>query len=222
MSDDSGGLTRRTVLAGAGGLAAAGIVPPAAGAAKAARRLGEPRDGTAAAEVFGQVAQDGTALTGYGYLTRLSGLKDAALFTGSAQTEATARLMFTSEAQLRARFLHGKLVAVVGTGTLRFHLANGGGNFATPGTFGGGTVVATFSARFQNVLTVIGPDQAVTTIEGELVQRQAKAFTFGGRRDQIGHRGLRRHLSANGPGARTDPTVPRAVFDVAGRIVVAR
>jgi len=68
----SNGVTRRAVLAGAGALAAAGSAPGAAAAA-GVRRLGEPGDGAPAAEVVGEVAQDGNGLTGYGYLTSLFG-----------------------------------------------------------------------------------------------------------------------------------------------------
>jgi hypothetical protein len=217
--DPGHGVTRRAALAaGAGGLAVAGMAPTAASAAE--RRLAEPRNGTAAAEVFGDIAQDGTALAGYGYLTRLAGLTDTALFTG-ARTEAGARFTFAASAQLRDRFLRGSLIVAIGTGTVSFYLDEGGGDFAVPGTFSDGRRIAMFSARFQNVLTVTGPNQALTTIEGELLQRQARPFSLASRRWRLGHRGLRLQLSVTGPGTRTDPTIPRAVFNVAGRLAVA-
>jgi hypothetical protein len=52
-----------------------------------------------------------------------------------------------------------------------------------------------------------------------LVQRQAPRFTLAGRRYRLGRRQLRERLSVKG--TRTDATVPRAVFDVAGHIVLA-
>jgi hypothetical protein len=202
-------VTRRTVLTGAGALAAAGAAPRAAAAA-AVRQLGP------AAEVIGEVAQDDNGLTGYGYVTHLAGLADAALFEG-ATSEAGARLTFFSTATVTARFPHGTLVSTVGEGSIAFHLAHGA-DFTNPQSFGAGTVVARFDARLQNIASVIAPNQAITTIEGELVQAQAPTFRLGARRYRLGHPGLRLQLSATGPGMRTNQTPPRAVFDVAGRI----
>jgi hypothetical protein len=65
---------------------------------------------------------------------------------------------------------------------------------------------------------VVAPNQAITTIEGEFVQRSAPTFRLGARRYRLGHPGLRLRLSATGPGMRTNQTPPRAVFDVAGRL----
>src|SRR5881227_3338981 len=109
------GVTRRGVLAGglagAGGIAAAGVAPDAAGEALL-RRVGEPRDGTAAAEVVGHLDQVGDAITGYGYLTRIHGLGRGDLFRAGDATEATARFTFFSNVQVNARFIRGALVSV--------------------------------------------------------------------------------------------------------------
>jgi hypothetical protein len=206
----SHGVTRRTVLTGAGALAASGAAPGLAGAA-AVRRLGP------AAEVIGEVAQDDNALTGYGYVTHLAGLADSALFAG-ATSEAGARLTFFSAMTVIARFPHGALVSTVGRGAIAFHLASGGADFADPQSFAAGPVVARFDARLQNVAAVVAPNQAVTTIEGELIQRTAPPFRIAGRRHRLGSVGSRVLLSATGPGTRTNQTPPRAVFDVAGRL----
>jgi hypothetical protein len=205
----SHGVTRRTVLTGAGALAAAGAAPQAAAAATV------PQLGPAA-EVIGEVAQDDNGLTGYGYVTHLAGLADAALFDG-ARSEAGARLTFFSTATVTARFPHGALVSTVGRGSIAFHLAHGA-DFASPRSFAAGPVVASFDARLQNIASVVAPNQAITVIEGELIQRSAPAFRLGGRRHRLGHPGLRLHLSATGPGMRTNQTPPRALFDVAGRL----
>jgi hypothetical protein len=166
--------------------------------------------------VVGEVAQDGDGLTGYGYLTSLSGLAVADLFAGP-HSEAGARLTFFSTARATEHFPHGTLVSTVGHGTVFFHLGHGG-DFANPQSFAAGPVVARFDARLQNVASVLAPNQGFTRIEGELVQRAAPAFRLGGRRCRIGHRGLRLHLSAIGPGMRTNAVPPRALFDVAGRL----
>ena len=205
----SHGVTRRTVLTGAGALAVTGAAPQAAAAA-AVRQLGP------ATELIGEIAQDGDGLTGYGYVTHLAGLSDAALFQG-ATSEAGARLTFFSTATVGARFSHGALVSTVGRGSVAFHVGHGA-DFANPQSFAAGTVVARFDVRLQNIAAVVAPNQAITTIEGELVQRGAPTFRLGARRYRLGHPGLRVHLSATGPGMRTNQTPPRAVFDVAGRL----
>jgi hypothetical protein len=217
------GVTRRGVLmgglAGVGGLAAGGIAPDVAGAADL-HRVGEPGDGTAAAEVVGHLDQVGDAITGYGYLTRIHGLREADLFRGPGATEATARFTFFSKVQVNARFIRGALVSVDGVGTLTFFLDPNGADFATPATFSDGTAIAKFEAHFHNLLTVLAPNQGISTIAGELTQRQARTFSFEGRRTRFGHRGLRLHLSVAGPSQRTAPSPPTAFFEVAGDITV--
>jgi hypothetical protein len=215
------GVTRRGVLAGAGGLAAAGIGPGLA-AATGVHRVGEPTDGTAAAEVVGHLDQVGDAITGYGYLTRIHGLGTGQLFRGSPATEATARFTFFSKVQVNGRFIRGALVSVDGIGTLTFFLDPSGADFAKPDTFSDGTAVATFAAHFHNLLTVLAPNQGISTIAGELTQREARTFAFERRLTQFGHRGLRLHLAVAGPSTRTAPSPPTATFEVAGDITSVR
>src|SRR5690349_10286208 len=203
----SHGMTRRTALTGAGALVAAGAAPRVAIAA-AVRHVGP---GT---EVIGEVAQDDNGLTGYGYVTHVDGLTDAALFDGAA-TEAGAQLTFFSTATVTARFPHGALVSAVGRGSIAFHRADGA-DFANPRSFAAGAVVARFEARLQNVASVVAPNQAITTIVADLTQRSASTFALGTHRYRFGHPGLVVHLSATGPGMRTSQTPPRALFDVAG------
>ena len=75
------------------------------------------------------------------------------------------------------------LFAVVAEGDLRIHFfAGGGADFAQPGTFSDGTRIASFSARYRTVLTVIAPNQAITTISGELVHaRRSRSPPAAGR-----------------------------------------
>jgi hypothetical protein len=190
--------------------------------AQAARphRIAEPRDGTAAVEVIGHLDQVGDAITGYGYLTRIHGLREADLFRAPARTEATARFTFFSNVRVNARFIRGALVSVDGVGSLTFFLDSDGADFANPATFSNGTAIARFAAHFHNLLTVIAPNQGISTIEGELTQRHARTFAFEGRRSDLGHKGLRLHLSVMGPSARTAPSPPSAFFEVAGDLTV--
>jgi hypothetical protein len=223
-SDDAAfALTRRAAFAGAGALAAAGALAPAAGAqGGGVPRVGVPRAGVAAAEVVGQVLQDGLALTGHGIVTRLAGVPDGALFASDPPGPASARVTFTAEATVTTRFIQNSLIAATATGTLRFLLDPDGVDLDDPASFAGGTVLATFRARFHNVLTVIAPDQAIARITGELRQTAAPAVRLAGRRRRFGRVGRRFLLDASGPGTRTDAAVPRARFDVAGRLHALR
>lgn len=211
----TGALTRRTALAtaGAGGVAAAaGLATP--GPASAARR-GRPR--RSRADVIGEIVQEGTALTGHGYLTRARGVKQDDLFDG-AFDETGARVTWMATATLDQRFVRGNMIVVVAPGTLDVFLDDAGADFAAPGTFADGARIARFTARFENVLSITAPDQAIAQITGDLRQTAAPRFTLGGRRRRLGVRGLLLHLTATGPGRRLDPALPRAVFDVAGRL----
>jgi hypothetical protein len=220
MATPSSDITRRTLLAGGAAAGGAVAAAPAAGAA-AVRTVGVPRSGRNAIEVIGSIVQDGTGLTGYGYLTRIDGLRERDLYAGSGRTEAAARFTFHSTATVTGRALRPSLFAVVATGELHFYLGTGGGDFAAPDSFARGTRIATCTARYQNLLTVISPDHALTTVLGELEQRAARTFAVAGRRHRLGRRGLVERLHATGPGTRTDPTVPRATFDVAGYLAAA-
>jgi hypothetical protein len=226
-SEDGGrskrGVTRRTMLAGglagAGGLAA-GAAPDAAAASRV-RGVGEPNDGTAAAEVVGHLDQVGDAITGYGYLTRIHGLGHGDLFRAGDASEATARFTFFSNVQVNARFIRGALVSVDGVGDLTLFLDPSGADFAAPTSFSDGKPIATFDAHFHNLLTVIAPNQGISTIAGELTQRRASTFSLGGHRTRFGRTALRLHLTVSGPSTRTADTPPTAFFEVAGDLVVA-
>jgi hypothetical protein len=230
MSDDDGrpetapegALTRRAALAAAGGLALTAGGPAAAGAQTRVRAVAAPGAGEVAMEVFGSIQQVGTALTGYGFLTRVDGLPEASLFSGGAHSEATARVTFFATATVSERFVRPTLFSVAAVGRLDVFLhPNGGGTFDDARSFAGGTRLATYTARFVNRLTLIATNQAVNAMAGELGQTRAAAFTLAGRRRRFGRSGLRLRLSATGPGIRnTDPTTPRAVFDVGGELVV--
>jgi hypothetical protein len=222
MSPDD--LTRRTLLAGAGGMAAGGAMLDASTAVAAAgpRVLGMPAHGAHALEVIGALVQDGVDLTGHGYLTRISGLSDALLYTGPDPNEAGARFTFSAAVKVVSRSVRGSVFSATGIGTIDFFLdPEGGGDFNSPATFADGTRIARYAARFQNVLTVIAPNQAVITLDGELEQRQARPFELDGRHYRLGRRRLRERLSAQGLGTRTDAAAPRAGFDVVGSVVLA-
>jgi hypothetical protein len=213
-----GALSRRTLLAAGGGLAAALVTPVGEAAAANAGPVGEPGAATNAAEVVAHLVQDVDAMSGVGYLTRIRGLSDADLFTGT-RDETGARFTFAAQATVGERFLRGEMIAADATGTISFYFdPNGGADFAAPAGFSDGVRIATFRARLQSVLSVIGPLQAVITVDGELVQTGGRAFSVGGRRHRLGQRGLHLRLVVTGPGRKTDPVVRTATFDVAGHL----
>src|SRR6185437_13226890 len=150
------------------------------------------------------------------YLTRMHGLGHGDLFRAGDASEATARFTFFSNVQVNARFIRGALVSVDGVGNLTFFLDPSGADFAAPTSFSDGKPIATFAAHFHNLLTVIAPNQGISTIAGELTQRRASTFSLGGRRTRFGRSGLQLHLTVSGPSTRTADTPPTAFFEVAG------
>jgi hypothetical protein len=219
MAEDSG-VTRRGALAAAGGAAALAGLAPAAAQAAAKSHLGEPKDGTAAAEVIGRLDQNADTITGYGYLTRVHGLAQASLFRTAQHDESSARLTFAAQVHVNARFFRGNLISVDGVGSVTFFADGDGASFDNPATFSNGKQIATFDARFQNLLSVIAPHQGISTINGELTQKQAHSFAIGGHTTRFGRKGLVLLLTVSGPSTRTADNPPIAFFDVAGQLTV--
>lgn len=209
---------RRTLIVGAG----AALAAPAAAGAATRRPVGIAREGRDAIEVIGTIVQEGLSLTGFGWLTHVAGLDDDDLFTDpAARGAATARLRWYCEAAVTARDFLPSLFSATGEGPMRITFAEAGGaDSEQPGSFASGRTVARYALRFHNVLTVVAPDQAVTEITGELVQSTAARFAVGGRQRRLGRPKLLQRLTANGPGTRSEPTIPRASFHVAGGIVI--
>jgi hypothetical protein len=222
--DATGGVTRRTLMAGAGAAAGgAALAAPGGAAAQAgAGTVGVPRNGTNAIELVGAIVQDGVNLTSFGYLTRISGLRQRLLFTGSDRSEGNARFTFLSNVEIVSRSVRNNVFSVTALGDVDFYFdESGGGDFGQPQTFAEGTRIAGSEARFHNVLTVIAPDRAVLALHGELLQRSVRSFRLGGAPHRLGRRRLRQRLFATGEGRRTDAATPRADFDVAGHLVLA-
>jgi hypothetical protein len=221
MAED---VTRRTLLVGAGSLAAVAAATGSASAAAKRRTVGAVRGDRDAIEVIGRLVQDEDAITGFGYLTYVSGLPESALFVDPAnRSEASARFRFHSNVTATARFIRPNLISVSGTGDLRIYFGPPrGANFDAPGSFETGGRIATFHGRFENLLSVIAPEQGITAVTADLTQRSARAFRVGSHRYRLGRAGLRQRLEATGPGRKnTDPNRRKAVFEVGGALVVA-
>src|SRR4051794_39495872 len=136
MAED---VTRRTLLVGAGSLAAGAAATGTASAAAKPRTVGAVRGDRDAIEVVGRLVQAEDAITGFGYLTHVSGIPDAELFGGAVRLEGTARFTFASRVTATARFIRPNMITVPGTGDLRvyFH-APGGATFDNPDSFEAG------------------------------------------------------------------------------------
>jgi hypothetical protein len=208
--------TRRQFVAGAG----AALVAPAAASAARAVRVGVAPDGREAIGVIGTILQDARQLTGFGYVTHVAGMKPADLFTNPATRGAgTARLRWHAEVTVSTIDVMPQLFYGTGTGRLRlFFSAAGGAVDGQPDTFVTGTLVARYTGTFRNVQIVYAPDQAVTEIIGELVQRESRAFTIGRTTRKLGRNKSLQRLVASGPATRTEPTIPRSTRYVAGGI----
>src|SRR4051794_9342223 len=119
MAED---VTRRTLLVGAGSIAAGAAATGTASAASKPRTVGTVRGDRDAIEVVGRLVQAEDAITGFGYLTHMSGIPDAELFEGAERSERTARFTFHSQVTATARFLRPNLISVTGSGDLRIYL----------------------------------------------------------------------------------------------------
>lgn len=212
---------RRDFIVGAG----AGLTVGITGVGEAAARpVGVAPEARESIGVIGTILQDGTGLTGFGWLTQVAGLSDADLFTDPARRgAATARLRWHAEVRVATIDVLPALFLGSGTGRMRiFFAAEGGAQDGDPGSFATGRLVARYAGLFRNIQTVIAPDHAVTQVIGELLQRAAHRFVVRGRPRQLGREGLLLRLDASGPATRTEPTIPRSVRYVAGGITFPR
>jgi hypothetical protein len=158
----------------------------------------------------------------YGYVTHLSGISDAALFSSGTRSEATARITFRIDLLLDAHLVLQPLFVTSGKGTLRFYFQSSpGATFGNPASFAKGAPIATASARFHDVVNAQSESLGIESSTGTVVQRTAGTFTLNGKRYQFGRVGLRTRFSATGEGMRqTTPTVTRTIIAAGDAVVV--
>jgi hypothetical protein len=211
-------VSRRAFIVGAGAaVGGAGV------AGAAAHPVGVAPEVREAIGVIGTIKQEARVLTGFGWLTHVTGLKNADLFTDPARRGAgTARFRWHAVVNVGSIDVLPNLFFGTGRGRLRIFFAeNGGAQDDQPDTFATGRLVARYTGRFRNIQTVIAPDHAVTQIIGELSQREAHRFVVRGHHRQLGRAGLLQKLETSGPAVRTEPTIPRSTRYVAGGISAA-
>ena len=159
MAGDAGGalgtgVSRRSVLGGAGKVAAAGVALGAAGAvvapelaaANASGGIAVSPKGTTAIEFLAQIQQNGDGMVAFGYLTEVAGLSAADLFTGTPG-EGTAMLTAYATGTVGTRTANGAVHNLDLSGVLTIYsLPGGGASFGNPDSFKAGTPVAAVHA----------------------------------------------------------------------------
>lgn len=213
-------LSRRQALVGAAGIIVVGV----AGGAEMAAATGGSASQVGASgpasglEFLGEISQEGETLTGYGYLTEVSGLQlDQLYFGGGEPSEATARFTFHGVAHLTSMQRRNDLLVGHAEGQLHFYLRDTpGATFADPSTFAAGQRIATDDATLESINNVIAPNTGVINVFGDLRRTEIAAFRLDRRRHQLGRIGLLSRLVAPGKGLRLDPVVPRAILVVGG------
>jgi hypothetical protein len=229
MAGDAGGsfgagVSRRSVLGGAGKAAAAGVALSAAGAvvapelaaANAAGGIAVSPKGTTAIEFLAQIQQDGDQLLAYGYLTEVAGLSEGDLFTGTPG-EGTARLTAYATGTVGTRTANGAVHNLDIAGELAvYSLPGGGASFGNPDSFRSGTRVARYTLTIQDILTVTAPNTGLPTLVGDL--RQSEAASLGSGQGKFGQNGAKLRLLATGIGTRLPPDPPVATLTVAGNL----
>lgn len=193
-------------------------------AAPAASVVGVAPDGANAMEFIGRSDQEGSIVTHYGYLTHISGLADDSLFSDTnIRTEATARFTFFATTQLNARHELGNIIVTAAPGTLTIYFnETPGSDFNDPASFASGEIIATFAARFHNVLNVQAPNAGLSTGTADLVQLRAKPFMLNERRLRLGLPGLRERITAFGQGTRNQIDPLKSFFLLGGNFVVTK
>jgi hypothetical protein len=205
---------------------------PAASSVEVGSALG----GQHAVEYVGQVEQVGGVFTSTGYLTRISGLTDTLLFSGTipfVRDETNARFTYYATATLTSHYVISN-VSVVGSSTLTtsvfvidsvgttvyYYNPPGGAHFGNPASFKVGQPIVTATVRSQNILNVQAPNLGVGTNIGELAQTGVSAFDLGGQTYQIGRVGLMERTFSTGEGTRTDPITPKSITILSGNAIV--
>jgi hypothetical protein len=195
-----------------------------------ARTTGSPSAATAAVppagniayEIVGRIDQDGASFASYGYVTYASGLSGDVLFSDPLlHSEATARITFYTTATLTARSVISGVFVLNSTALADFYFRSvPGATFSDPTSFKTGTLIATTSGRYQDVLNVQGPNLGIASTSADLTQQSAVPFTYYGSTYTFGQPGLAEHLWFTGEGTRTDAVIPRSFVVGAGNVTL--
>ena len=222
-------VSRRQVLAGAGGAAIVGVAFGSASDAAAeptgtVAALGKSRVGETATRLVGVIDQKDGDFVAYGFYTLIAGLSPAELF--SAQTdpvsESKAFFTFHGTASLVQRTVVGDVFTLAVAGSLaHYYQSSPASSFDNPDSFASGVKIGASKFALQDVLIQLSPTSGLATLEGPVTQVSSRRFRFGGRTIQFGHAGLKTQLTANGLGSARSLTPPTVRLSLAGTQVVA-
>jgi hypothetical protein len=169
------------------------------------------RAGQTAWQFIGTINQRGVDFTMSGYLTSVSGLTDAQLFSNPDDRSAeTARFKVTATGKMTGRNAIPPLFVLNSVAT-------------TSVGFGSGPAaasVATFNSELQTVIDVTAPQKGQFTASGDYVRTGAENFVIDGVRYRFGEANRAVHVTMSGDGTLADPTGPVATIIVAGRAVI--
>ena len=195
--------------------------------------VGTANGGVNAVEFVGRVDQNGGNFVSYGYLTRISGLTQTLLFSGTLANEAHAHFTFHTSAVLTSRsVITGAFTTVSGSltssvfvidavgQTVYYYNPTPGGTFANPASFAAGIPIVTATVRSQNILNVQSPGKGLGTNFAEFTQAGVRPFTLGSVTYQLGRVGVMERLFSTGEGINTDPLTPKSFTVLAGNAVV--
>lgn len=217
------GMLLALALALVGGRGVIGTVlalPPAQEEADdGATPLGAPRPSEAAFELIGLSDRGNQDIAFVGYLTAIAGAEADLLFTRTdRRTEETARFTVVAELTPDAASAVDAVQVGTATGTLTvFFQAEAGAAFDDPETFGGGTAVAAFDLRTQDILYNRSASSTLAESSGDLEQTGAEPIEIDGETFRFGQSGARYHLAMTGVDARERSEPNREVFVLAGR-----
>jgi len=227
-------LSRRQVLASAGGAAMVGAAlasapgaaadPRTTASAAAGAKVGNVRVGETATRLVGVIDQQGGSFVAYGFYTLIAGLNQADLFSAHTDpvSESEAFFTFHGTASLVQRAVVGDVFTLAVAGSLaHYYQRSPASSFADPGSFASGVKIATSKFALQDVLIQLSSSSGLATLEGPVTQVGARRFRFGGRTIQFGHAGLKTQLTASGLGAAKSLTPPVVRLALAGTQVVA-
>lgn len=184
-------------------------------------------------EFVARADQAGDTLNVYGYLTHISGIDDAFLFSPPTSSltpprgEANARFTFVATANFLDRFVNGNMVigAQEETMTIYFEELPQAHDFASPETFALGLSVAAFQSRLQSILNVQtplsaeSPGKGILQLTSDSTQESATVFTIGSERYALGSVGHGIQVFATGEGTLTGVNPFAATFVFGGYAV---
>ena len=185
--------------------------------------VGSALGGQNAVEYVGRVDQDGGNFTSYGYLTRIGGLTDTLLFSGTIPfvNETNARFTFYTTATLTSRYVISSVFVIDSIGTtVYYYNPSGGAHFGDPTSFAVGQPIVTATVRAQNILNVQAPNLGVSTNFGEFTQTGVGSFILDGQTYELGRVGLMERLFSTGEGTRTNAVIPQSFTVLSGNAVV--